>query len=68
MEECKMVTNESDSFKETPTIKQGSKNKSGFWSKFSAFIAMGGFIVIIVIGWLIAIGINLLINSYRGGS
>jgi hypothetical protein len=38
------------------------KKKKTFWGKFVTFLSMGGFIVILIVGVAIAIGISLLVS------
>jgi len=39
-----------------------TKEKKGFWSAFYNFLAMGGFLVILVAGAVIAIVVSRLVN------
>jgi hypothetical protein len=41
---------------------RGMKQKKGFWSTFINFLAMGGFLVILVVGVVIAIVVSKLAN------
>lgn len=40
--------------------KKTTKEKKGFWSMFINFLAMGGFLVILVVGVVIAIVVSTL--------
>jgi hypothetical protein len=39
--------------------------KSTFWSKFLNFLMYGGFILILILGVLIAVGISILLNNIK---
>jgi hypothetical protein len=39
-----------------------AKEKKGFWSAFINFLAMGGFLVILVVGVVIAVVVSRLVN------
>ena len=41
---------------------KATKEKKGFWSAFINFLAMGGFLVILVVGVVIAIVVSNLTN------
>ena len=48
--------------KKKPEIKIGEEIKKGkgFWGKFLSFLMMGGFIVVLILGVAIMIGISIL--------
>ncbi len=40
-----------------------AKKKKGFWGKFLNFLMMGGFLIVLIVGVLIAIGISILVGG-----
>jgi hypothetical protein len=59
MEQRKNSINPDQQIDNTPDINQTEKNK-GFWGKFVNFIAMGGFLLIVIVLVIIAITIDIL--------
>ena len=39
-----------------------TKEKKGFWSAFITFLAMGGFLVVLIVGVVVAVIVSSLIN------
>lgn len=39
-----------------------TKEKKGFWSAFINFLAMGGFLVVLIVGVVVAVIVSSLIN------
>lgn len=42
---------------------EAEKKKKGFWPKFANFLMMGGFLIVLIVGVLIAVGISILVGG-----